>query len=93
MAQFILQQKKKYLSIKMGENIYIYIYIYIGLNSSISPGVKIERINLIGLGSVFTKSVKSSYHREAENLACSIKQTSIGEKIGKYKYHIELVKN
>jgi hypothetical protein len=71
MAQFILQQKKKYLSIKMGEN----IYIYIGLNSSISPGVKIERINLIGLGSVFTKSVKSSYHREAENLACSIKQT------------------
>ncbi len=59
--------KNKDLSIKIGDN------IYIGSNSSISPGVKIESLNLIGLGSVVTKSIESSKNIISGNPASIIK--------------------
>ena len=58
----------KDLSIKIGND------IYIGSNSSISPGVKIDSLNLIGLGSVLTKSIHSSKNIIAGNPAKIIKE-------------------
>lgn len=58
----------KDLSIKIGND------IYIGSNSSISPGVKIESLNLIGLGSVLTKSIDSSRNIIAGNPARIIRE-------------------
>jgi len=58
----------KDLSITIGDN------IYIGSNSSISPGVKIESLNLVGLGSVLTKSIESSNNIIAGNPATIIKE-------------------
>ena len=60
--------KKKDLSIKIGDN------IYIGANTLIAPGVKIADLNLIGLGSIITNSFDTSKNIIAGNPAKIIKQ-------------------
>ncbi|GHC44287.1 acyltransferase [Ulvibacter litoralis] len=59
---------KKDLSIKIGDN------IYMASNCSIAPGVTIESLNLIGLGSVVTQSISSSKNIIAGNPAKIIKE-------------------
>lgn len=59
---------KKDLSINIGDD------IYIGSKCAIAPGVKIESLNLIGLGSVVTHSITSSKNIIAGNPAKIIKE-------------------
>lgn len=58
----------KDLSIQIGDD------IYIGSNCSIAPGVKIESLNLVGLGSVLTHSITTSKNIIAGNPAKIIKE-------------------
>jgi acetyltransferase-like isoleucine patch superfamily enzyme len=58
----------KDLTVCIGSN------VYIGSNTSIAPGVKIGEINLIGLGSVVTKSYTESNNIIAGNPAVIVKE-------------------
>ena len=58
----------KDLTVSIGNN------VYIGSNTSIAPGVKIGAINLIGLGSVVTKSYTDSKTIIAGNPAIIVKE-------------------
>ena len=59
---------KKELSIFIGDN------IYIGSNTLIGPGIKIENLNLIGLGSVVTSSIETSKNLISGNPAKIVKK-------------------
>jgi acetyltransferase-like isoleucine patch superfamily enzyme len=48
--------------------------IYIGSNTLIAPGVHIAHLNLIGMGSVVTKSIETSRNVVAGNPATIVKQ-------------------
>ena len=62
------QTGKKNLNVKIGND------IYIGSNTLIAPGVIIDSLNLIGMGSVVTKSINTSKNIVAGNPATIVKQ-------------------
>lgn len=59
---------KKDLRVIIGDD------IYIGSNTLIAPGVHIANLNLIGMGSVITKSIETSRNVIAGNPATVVKQ-------------------
>lgn len=62
------KDRSKDLSISIKDN------VYIGSNVSFAPGVKIESLNLIGLGSVVHSSINSSHNIIVGNPAKIIKE-------------------